>query len=145
MSWGVKILILYLGFVALIVSMVAMSINQKVELVAPDYYAQELKYQDKIDGRNNYIQLDTQVICKVKGRSIEVAFPEEFTEANVMGTILIYRPSDSSLDIKTAIKINNEGVQSISSSNLKKGLYKIQVEWTMNGKRYFDEQNLFVN
>ena len=49
MNWGYKILFVYIAFVAGILAMVFGSSSQKVDLVTPDYYAKELKYQDKID------------------------------------------------------------------------------------------------
>ena len=42
MNFGVKITVLYLSFVALILTLVFMSFSQKVELVSKDYYAQEI-------------------------------------------------------------------------------------------------------
>jgi hypothetical protein len=52
MSWGTKIAFLYLSFATMIGVMVYKSVTQSVDLVAPNYYEQELKYQDKIDGIN---------------------------------------------------------------------------------------------
>ena len=49
MSWGIKIAIVYVGFMALIISMVIVSSSSKSELVAKDYYAQELNYQQRIE------------------------------------------------------------------------------------------------
>ncbi len=53
MNFGSKITVLYLSFVGLILTLVFMCFGQKVELVSKDYYAQELKFQDKIDAINN--------------------------------------------------------------------------------------------
>jgi hypothetical protein len=49
MNWGYKILFVYLAFVAGILLMVFKSSIQKRDLVTPDYYAKELKYQQRID------------------------------------------------------------------------------------------------
>jgi hypothetical protein len=38
-SWGYKIAALYIGFVLLVLFMVFMAMQQKIELVSPDYYA----------------------------------------------------------------------------------------------------------
>ena len=48
MNWGNRILFLYLGFVALIITLVVVSFSQKVDLVAPDYYARELNFESEI-------------------------------------------------------------------------------------------------
>ena len=49
MNWGYKILIVYIVFIAGIVTLVYKSSVQNQDLVVNDYYDQELKYQDKID------------------------------------------------------------------------------------------------
>ena len=48
-NWGYKITVFYLVFIAGIMYLVIQSSRQKMDLVTTDYYAQELKYQDKID------------------------------------------------------------------------------------------------
>ncbi|MGL6269890.1 MAG: FixH family protein, partial [Chitinophagaceae bacterium] len=48
-NWGYKIAVFYLVFIAGIMFLVIKSSRQQMDLVTTDYYAQELKYQDKID------------------------------------------------------------------------------------------------
>ena len=49
MNWGYKILFVYIAFIAGILLMVFKSSTQKRDLVTADYYAKELKYQERID------------------------------------------------------------------------------------------------
>ncbi len=53
MGWSKKITFAYVGFVALIVTMVVVSMRQKVDLVSKDYYAKELNYQSDINKMSN--------------------------------------------------------------------------------------------
>lgn len=145
MNWGIRITILYISFVLLIVVLVSLSMNQKVDLVSSDYYEKELKFQDKIDGANNFNQLNAPISLKAKQKLIEINFPTEFAAKSIKGNVWVYRPSDASLDIKDSISINASGQQNIFSEKLKRGLYKVQLEWTMDGKKYFNEQDLFMN
>ena len=55
-NWGHKILGIYFVFITGIAFMVVMSSRQKIDLVTPDYYAEEIKFQEKIDEKNNAIQ-----------------------------------------------------------------------------------------
>jgi len=41
MNWGLKITLLYVGFVAMILTLVFKASGEKVDLVTKDYYAQE--------------------------------------------------------------------------------------------------------
>ena len=49
MSWGKILLVAYVTFVGVMLFMVVKSFQQDYDLVTPDYYAAELKFQDQID------------------------------------------------------------------------------------------------
>ena len=53
MSWGWKIVVLYGLFVMMTLSMVFYFMGHDVDLVAKDYYRQEIEYQDQIDKIEN--------------------------------------------------------------------------------------------
>lgn len=139
MSWGIKITILYIGFVVLIVTMVAMTMSQKVDLVSKDYYAQELKFQDKIDQSNRANALIEPLNWMVSNGKIEINFPKEFKNQKITGTINLFRPSDASLDKKIAVLSMQNGKQIISTSTLKAGVYKIQIEWKVGDESFYNE------
>ena len=61
MNWGYKILLVYVVFVAGIMFLVFKSSSQKMDLVTTDYYAKELKYQQKIDAMNKVQKLSDTV------------------------------------------------------------------------------------
>ncbi|MBN8703817.1 MAG: FixH family protein [Bacteroidetes bacterium] len=145
MNWGIKILLLYLGFITLIITLVTLSMNQKVDLVATDYYAQELAYQEKIDGAKNYEKLSTPIKITAENNILTIQYPNELMEHETTGSILLYRPSNSSLDYSFALQINSEGKQHITPKELKRGLYKVKFSYKSNGENYFTEQNLFIN
>ena len=48
-SWGTGIVIAFAIFMAVTVSTAVYMMNQDVNLVADDYYDQEIKYQQQID------------------------------------------------------------------------------------------------
>ena len=139
MSWGVKITILYIGFVVLILSMVAMTMRQKVDLVSKDYYAQELNFQNKIDQSNRANALVEPLNWIVSNGKIEINFPKEFKNQKITGTINLFRPSDASLDKKIAVSSLQNGKQIISTSTLKAGVYKIQIEWNVGEESFYNE------
>ena len=49
MNWGNKIMLSFSVFVAIIITMVVVSMKQDVFLVSEDYYDKEVKYQNQID------------------------------------------------------------------------------------------------
>jgi hypothetical protein len=94
MSWGYRITFLYLGFVGIIITLVTISSQNKEELVAKDYYAQELLYQNKLNAINNEKQLDKSITHEVTDASIILTSPFEKSK----GTIQFFCPSDSKND-----------------------------------------------
>jgi len=144
MSWGFRITILYLSFVALIVTLVVLCYGQKVELVSKDYYKQELQYQERIDAINNANSATQTINHSVDGNIITLNASPEFMQAGFKGTVNFFRPSDSSKDFNTELKLDAEGKQVIAGDKLEKGLYKMQLSWQSGGKNYFKEQVITI-
>ena len=78
MNWGYKILLVYVVFVTGIMFMVFKSSSQKVDLVTTDYYAKELKYQQKIDAMNRVSLLSDTVKYEMSEGNLTIAFPKDF-------------------------------------------------------------------
>jgi hypothetical protein len=143
-SWGTKIASLYIGFVVLVIGMVTFSMSQKIELVSPDYYAKELKYQDKINEMNNANALTEQVNHTLTNNGVEIQFPAIFSNKNVKGEVVFFCPSDASRDYKTPLTLNTNGTQLIAGSLLQSGMYKMQLSWTADAKNYFTEETIVI-
>ena len=144
MSWGKKIAVLYLSFVALILTLVTLCFGQKVELESKDYYAQELMFQDKINAITNEKSLTSTITHILKGNELILMSDSSITGKDFSGTINFFRPSDSSKDISINMKFANN-VQVINISKLIRGVYKMQLSWVNNGNRYFKEEVIFIN
>ena len=144
MSWGFRITILYLSFVALIVTLVVLCYGQKVELVSKDYYKQELQYQDRIDAINNANAAGNSITHNIAGSEVMLSVSPEFLKAGFEGTVNFFRPSDSSKDFNTEMKFDADGKQVIAGGKLEKGIYKMQLSWQSGGKNYFKEQVITI-
>lgn len=145
MNWGYKILILYLGFVLLILTMVRLTMNQTVDLESKDYYEQELKFQDKIDKQNRANKLAEPLTWEVKPGTLTLKFPQEFKGKPVSGNINFFRPSDASLDKTIAVVADSTAIQSVSLNTLKSGMYKIRINWNVENTEYYNEGVINVN
>ena len=143
-NWGYRVTILYLGFVGLIIYFVARSMNEKVELVATDYYSQELKYQNKIESiqRNNDLEQPTLINYDENG--ITILFPNEFKGGDIKGNVHLFRPSDDTKDVEIEIQVGENMTQHISSENLSKGMYRVKVDYTAGDHSYFTEKQIVI-
>jgi hypothetical protein len=136
MSWGYRIATLYISFVIMIIALVIMSMKQKVDLVTPDYYKQELQFQDKLDKINRADQLKHPLMWNVNNDRVRFSFPED--QNNIAGTIYFYRPSDVKQDHVYSIQLKKVE-QEINTENFLPGIYKIEVDWKNNDTSYFKE------
>ncbi len=142
MNWGWKIFIVYSLFVLMTLGMTFYFMGQEVHLVSEDYYKQEIAYQDQIDRISNTRALseDLKIDIQRDIAVISIQFPGELVGTPLDGEILLYRPSDARLDHTYPIRINDSGVQEISSSDLVKGLWRLKIIWSASGKDYYDEK-----
>lgn len=143
-SWGHKIATLYITFVIMVLFMVYLAMNQKIELVTPDYYAKELKFQQEIDAINNAGMLSANVQVEIQNKAVVIVFPEEMKNIEIKGEALMFRPSDSSLDISFPLELNTDGKMLLKSEKFKTGLYKLIVKWTTEGKNYQSEHTVVL-
>lgn len=98
-NWGYRIAAVYLTFVAGIGWMVYRSTGEQVDLVTPDYYEQEIRYQERIQQQANAAALSAPVSTSFRDGRIEVLLPPEFASRQVEGELSLYCPSDAGKDI----------------------------------------------
>lgn len=146
MNWGNKILIVLILFVSGIGYMVYTCVKQKdIELVTKSYYEEEIKYQNVIDKENNYRSLPIKpTIQSEVDNMVVVDFSELDTHNNIRGSIYFFRPSQSELDFKKEIHLDNTGKQLIDNSSIKKGKWLVKMDWTDGEKDYYNEQTIFI-
>ena len=133
----------YIVFVAGIAVMVYKSSSQKIDLVTTDYYAKELKYQDRINAIKRTETLSAKVAYEVKDNTVIITLPSEFEMKEVTGNALLYYPADDGKDIKKDFITNNRTVR-ISIPASAKGSYQLQLNWIAEGSDYYFEKNIFL-
>ena len=137
--WGYGIAAVYTVFALATLSFVAFTMTQKVELVAKDYYAQEVDYEQQINRVRQTKDLENQVTCNLSadGKFIQLQLPPK--TGAVQGTILLYRPSESALDIELKLAPDDDGIQYILTEKLVRGVWRVKVTWSLAGREYYNE------
>lgn len=142
-NWGTKIAIVYLLFVAGILFLVMQSSRQKIDLVTPDYYEQEIKYQERIDQSKRADALTGKLTVDRSGDSLTLRFPEELAEKAIRGDVWIYNPADESLDVKTSFETRNgQHLLVLPANRNRKGMFIVKTGWTCEGIEYYTENIL---
>ena len=141
-NWGKGLILAYAVFIAGVIIMVTISISKDVELVTPNYYEREIKYQEEIDRINNTNKLPEQVKFDVSESLLILSFPAVSYGGAINGEISFYRPSDSKKDFKVNINAGSDFKQAIDIRSIEKGLWKIKMFWNMNGKDYLSTNSI---
>jgi hypothetical protein len=145
MNWGTKIAIVYSVFVVMIVALGVSSARQKSDLVSTDYYEKEVKYQEKIDGMKNTSGLDGKFTFDVEAGTVTLRYPAALCGKKVKGEILFYRPSDSDKDEHFIPAPDKDGVQQLKLKSPQKGIYTLQCDMEVEGKKYYFEEPVQLN
>lgn len=138
MNWGKSIVLAFVSFAIFIGVLTAVCMRQEVSLVSKDYYEQELDYQSQINRLNNTQQLSDKPEIRVSNGSLKISF--QTTSQLDEGELKLFRPSDTRFDKKFALQKFTDQNQSFDVSQFPKGMYRAQMQWTMNGKEYYIEQ-----
>jgi hypothetical protein len=143
MNWGKKILTVYILFVLGILLMVFKSSREKDDLVTPDYYAQELKYQQKIDQVKRTNALSGTPDVTVTGNHLQVHFPNDFAQKKIDGDVLLYCPSDENKDVKQIFSVKDEDLlMPIPATS--RGLFELHMTWEVEGVKYYFEKKIVI-
>jgi hypothetical protein len=144
MSWGTKIFMLYGGFVALIAFLVVSSMRQNVDLVAEDYYQQEIQYQTTIDQQDAAQKSGFSPAIVTNEDEVNIVFPDTVRKMGVSGDVVFYRPDNKALDYSQNISLDNSGMMSIPRSKFSEGMYQAKVKWKSAGTDYYHESTIHI-
>lgn len=145
MSWGTKIAITYISFVVVTIGFVLFAMTKDVDLVTDNYYEKELVYQEQIDKMTRANSLSEKVKILKAGQSLSFIFPKEFNYYAVEGEIHLYRPADSKQDLIFPIQLDSSYQQIINTTQIGKGMWKLNVDWNVNQTTYFNEFRVMVD
>ncbi|MCK9281031.1 MAG: FixH family protein [Melioribacteraceae bacterium] len=144
LNWGSGIAITYILFMAGVIILVVVFMNQDVHLVTDDYYAKEIEYQQQIDKVERTKLLKEQPEVTFNNGNFLISFPRGVNNI-VYGKIQVYRPSDSNLDKTVDILLDAENRQSIGLPINKPGLWKVKMDWIRNDTNYYNEKIILSN
>ncbi|MFM8361697.1 MAG: FixH family protein [Haliscomenobacter sp.] len=139
-NWGYGIALFYTTFVVVLLYFVVQSTKQDNSLVSDQYYADDIHYQQHYDKLRNAQALakDLDISKPAEQDAIYLQFPEDL--GPVSGKVRFFCPSDSRADFSTPVKTDARFSQSVSSKNLKRGLWRVKVDWEAGGKAYYREE-----
>lgn len=139
MNWGWKLTLVYSLFVVGILTLVFKARSEKVDLVASDYYAQELAYSRRIEAQRNASAMSERPIIRQDSNHLVVELPAS-CEHLTNGNVHLYCPSNASLD--QHLPLTNDTAQVFELNELPTSIYLIKLSFELDSKPYFIEQAL---
>ncbi|MCK5074773.1 MAG: FixH family protein [Calditrichia bacterium] len=145
-NWGYGIALFYSLFFAALVIFVIFTFYLNWDLVTENYYKDEIEYQKQIDRKKRAEMISQNIFVNLQREKNEIiiAFPEEFKNKELTGTISLYRPSNAELDKKIPILLNSNGLQKLNIEKLQKGAKGIKITWTVNEAEYYHEKQIVI-
>lgn len=136
MNWG-KGLVIGLGlFMSFVIFLVVMMFQAPDDSFDKDYYEKGLAYDKQYNQKKQVITDHATPEIKLEEDSFYILF-----SALDSGKLNMIRPSDHLEDKEFAL-VNSK--TAINTKNIKKGEWKLVLEWNASGKEYLFEQNLFI-
>jgi nitrogen fixation protein FixH len=139
-DWGIGMAVLFGTFAVGILVMVAVSSSQRVDLVADNYYEQELRYEDRL----HEIRSAREFPLRWQQREDQLDLDFSALTSEIAGDISFYRPSDASKDVTMKLQLTSTRHQTISVKAWDKGLWRMKVSWHESEKRYYREMDIVL-
>jgi len=133
-KWIITSFILFAVFIA---TLVAVCMRQDISLVSDTYYQEELQFQQQISREENTAQLDRRPTVEVSEKILTLALNQPTTVT--AGTLNIFCPSNAHMDRLFRIEAGST-TQSFNLAELRSGMYRVKLRWTMNGKEFYQEE-----
>lgn len=143
-NWGTGIVIafvLFIGFILFFVIKTSTDTNYDYDMVADDYYNDELQYQEQIDKLENTKTDKVELVFTKIPEGIKIEFPSNLNYNDITGTVSLYRPSNQVLDFEMPLSISKNSLL-IPKKVLIGGRWDIHVEWNYKSKKYLSNYSI---
>ncbi len=111
-------------------------------MVRPDYYQEEYQINQIREWKSNYFKLGEEISVEYnKNESLlRISGPLKMDS----GSVWVFRPSDSRMDQKLKISSPSEEPLTFKVHSLKKGYWKVILNWSLNGKGFQAEKSFQI-
>ncbi len=138
--WPLGIVLTLVGFLSFLFGLLFYLSSQRFDLVTDNYYEKGLQYEEQIQRIQRTLALGEAVALEhdPSRRALTIRF-NHFPHQAVQGRVTFYRASNAALDFSIPIQLDSTGTQIVNTSRLVPGLWKVQLEWEVEGTSYYHE------
>ncbi len=144
--WAIGIALVLVVFVISLIGFIIFASLQSRDLVEDRYYERGLEYDSRIDQLERS-QQDSTLAWRLDAgkRTLTFLFPGDLSPAaGFTGEVVLYRPSDASMDRTFLLEFDISGEQLVDLRDLPRGNWKAKISWTVNDEDYYQEAALYL-
>ena len=144
--WPYGIIATFVVFITGTATLVVIACTHKADLISPNYYEEEIKFQSRLDQLNRTALLSDQVNVTYDAvkQNIHISLPAGQVTPATAGRIQLYRPSATGLDRELQLQLDASGLQNVEAATLQPGLWKVRVQWTAQNHDYFADKSIVI-
>jgi hypothetical protein len=142
-NWGTGILVFLILFLSASAVFIFFAMRQDVNLVHEDYYEQGVDYSAQMNVDARSAEYKDSFKTYIEDGSLVVDFGKSLALSIDSGSVLLFRPSSSSLDVSMPFG-HIESSLKIPRSNLVAGRYILKLSWYSSGLKYEVDETIFI-
>ena len=142
-SWGTGIFIFLILFVSAGGVFIIFAMRQDVNLVHEDYYEQGADHGQRMRVDERSVPFIDSVKTSVDDEYFRIEFARSVRTAIDSGSVLLFRPSSSSLDVKFNL-VKPVNSLAVPRTELADGRYILKLSWYIDELEYALERSVFV-
>ena len=144
MNWGRSLILVFVVFAAFMGYLVYRASGTHFDLVSKEYYKDELRYQDKIDGFRNAAAMEAVQLRVDSTGILQIRFPEQMKGKPVQGSLWLYCKTDAGKDLHIPLAEDTTGIRVINLSGKASGKYQAKLHWEVLRVPYEFEQEIII-
>ena len=145
--WPHAIIAWFVIFASAMAIWISYAVRQNMDLVRPDYYEEEIRFQKQLDrlNRTAAVRSETALGYSATRGEVTLRLPATHLDPRPTGQIHFYRPADAALDADFPLTVDAAGLQRIDVRSLRAGHWKVRVQWNASGQEYSFEETLVLD
>ena len=134
-NWGTGIFIFLSLFLLAAAAFIVFAFSQDVDLVHKDYYKRGVDYSNQMDVEARSVKYKDILQTRLIDDFLLIGL-DDYPDLRIdSGNILLYRPSDSKMDIKMLLDVAYPTFE-IPRQSLSSGRYILKLFWYSEGLKY---------
>ena len=145
--WPIAIISFFGLAIVGIAGFIVFAARNQMDLVRPDYYDEEIRYQEQLDraNRTRSVKARVAIVYDAVHQCVTLTLPGDHASRRTTGKIHFYRPSDARLDKQVQLAIDRDGVQRMDTGSFQAGLWRVRVYWTVDDQEYYFNESIIVH